>query len=204
MASECAAKHYLQAGKLKIARSYLLEARSLYAKWGAERKVTDLDEKYPYLVTRGQAAEASIDLSCVVKASQAVSNETVLQQMLDSIMRIVLENAGAEKGMLVLERDRRLWIDAEKTANAPFAAMQIMPLEDCRDAAVTVIQYAARTGETVLLQDAVLSELFSKTPTFNQTAEIDSLRPDLPIQQARRRFVPGEQPGDARVSRGKG
>ncbi len=40
--------------------------------------------------------------------------------------------------------------------------MQIMPLEDCRDAAVTVIQYAARTGETVLLQDAVLSELFSK------------------------------------------
>ncbi|WP_258313463.1 AAA family ATPase [Paenibacillus sp. tmac-D7] len=162
MASECAAKHYLQAGKLKIARSYLLEARSLYAKWGAERKVTDLDEKYPYLVTRGQAAEASIDLSCVVKASQAVSNETVLQQMLDSIMTIVLENAGAEKGMLVLERDRRLWIDAEKTANAPFAAMQIMPLEDCRDAAVTVIQYAARTGETVLLQDAVLSELFSK------------------------------------------
>lgn len=160
MASECAAKHYLQGGKVKIARSYLIEARSLYAKWGAERKVTDLEAQYPYLVSRGQAAEANIDLSSVVEA--AMSSEAVFQQMLDSTMTIVLENAGAEKGLLVLERDRRLWIDAKKIVNAPFTEMCITPLEDCRDAAVSVIQYAARTGETVLLQDAVSSELFAK------------------------------------------
>ncbi|MEK8128541.1 AAA family ATPase [Paenibacillus filicis] len=163
MASECAARHYMNVGKLKVARAYLHETRSLYAQHGAERKVADLDERYPYLITRGQA-EASIDFTSVVKASQAVSGEAVFQQMLDVIMAIVLENAGAERGLLALVRGGHLFIEADKALQAPFEVLQASPLESYRQAAVSVMQYAARSGEPVLLHDATQAELFAKDP----------------------------------------
>ncbi|WP_159883610.1 AAA family ATPase [Paenibacillus puerhi] len=163
MANECAAKHYWQLGKLKVARPYLLEARSLYLQCGMVRKAAELDERYPHLVQRGQA-ESSIDLSSIVKASQAMYSEAIFQQMLDLIMAVVLENAGAERGLLALVRDGRLFIEAEKALHAPFEALHGSSLEHCQHAAVSVMQYSARTGEPVLLVDAVRSELFAKDP----------------------------------------
>lgn len=162
MAGEYAAKHYLQAGKLKVAQAYLTEARSLYAKWGAKRKVSALEERYPSLLPRAQAVESAIDLSCMMKASQAISNEAVFHRLLDSIMTILLENGGADKGLLVLERNGRLFVEAEKSLRVPFQSLHSASLDDCRSAAVTVIQYAARTGETVLLHDAAASDIFSR------------------------------------------
>ncbi|WP_176835423.1 MULTISPECIES: AAA family ATPase [unclassified Paenibacillus] len=182
IASECAARHYFRLGKLKIARSYLVEARSLYAQSGAERKVADLDERYPYLVGRGQA-ESSIDMSSLVKASQAMYGETVLQQMLDVIMAIVLEHAGAERGLLTLVRDGRLYIEAEKSLQAPFEALQASPLDSCEHAAISVIQYAARSAEPVLLHDAVHSELFGKDPYIQARRPRSVL--SLPVSRSR-------------------
>lgn len=162
MAGEYAAKHYMEAGNLKVARSYLMEARSLYARWGANRKVSALGNRYPSLLSRVQAGESTIDLSSMMKASQAISNEAVFQHMLESIMTILLENAGADKGLLVLERNGRLFVEAEKALRVPFEALHSASLDDCRSAAVTVIQYAARTGETVLLPNAAASDIFAR------------------------------------------
>ncbi|MBU7318758.1 AAA family ATPase [Paenibacillus sp. SM 69] len=162
MAGEYAVKFYMQTGKLKVARSYFMEARSLYAKWGANRKVSDLAQRYPSLLGRVQTGESTIDLSCMMKASQAISNEAVFQHMLESIMTILLENAGADKGLLVLERNSRLFVEAEKALQAPFKSLHSAHLDDCRSAAVTVIQFAARTGETVLLHDATASDIFAR------------------------------------------
>ncbi|MFH5184542.1 ATP-binding protein [Paenibacillus sp. TAB 01] len=181
IANECAAKFYMQTGKLKIARSYLYEAKSLYAQWGAVRKVAQLEDKYPYLVNRAAAAHAAMDAATVVKASQALSSEPAFHNLLESFMNIVIENAGAEKGILLLEREHRLFVELEKSPGKPFQSLHAIALEDYREAAATPIQYAARTGQPLLLHDAEQSELFVKD------AYIQAKRPKsilvLPIQK---------------------
>ncbi|MCZ8515916.1 AAA family ATPase [Paenibacillus filicis] len=164
LANECAAKFYIAAGKLKIARSYLLEARALYAKWGAVRKVADLERKHPYLVSRAQAGEPTIDVSTMVKASQAISGGEAFHHMLDSIMTILLENAGADKGLLMLARDNKLFVEAEKMLRQPLNAMHALPLEECDSAAVQVLQFAARTERALCLDDEGELHTFSKDP----------------------------------------
>jgi hypothetical protein len=89
----------------------LREARYRYLDWGAEGKVRQLDELYPHLrkeetvpaptSTIGAPVER-LDLATVVKVSQAVSGEIVLEKLIDTIMRSAIEHAGAERGVLIL------------------------------------------------------------------------------------------------------
>ncbi|WP_282935407.1 AAA family ATPase [Paenibacillus sp. RC67] len=162
MANECAAKFYTESGKLKIARAYWTEAKSLYSKWGAVRKVAQLEDQHPYLVSRSSPSQSVIDVSTMAKASHVLSNEAVFHKLLESFMHIVIENAGAEKGLLILERDHQLYIEVEKMPNKPFMALHSVPIEEYEFAAISAIQFAARKEEPLLLHDAASSDMFPK------------------------------------------
>ena len=103
--------------------AYLRDARACYARWGADGKVKQLDQHYPQLVeprllaptaTVAMRAE-QLDLYSVTKASQTISGEIVLDELLRTLLTIVLEQGGAERACLVLCRDGRLSIEAEAT-----------------------------------------------------------------------------------------
>ncbi|MFD0681689.1 MULTISPECIES: AAA family ATPase [unclassified Paenibacillus] len=162
VANECAAKFYMQTGKLKIAKTYWHEAKALYTQWGALRKVAHLEEMHPYLISRNPADQAVIDVSTMAKASHALSNEAVFHKLLESFMSIVIENAGAEKGLLLLMREQGMYIEVEKIPGQTFRALQSISLDGYNQAAITAIQYAVRTEQTVLLNDAASSDMFSK------------------------------------------
>lgn len=162
LANECAAKFYTESGKLKIARAYWTEAKSLYSKWGAVRKVAQLEDQHPYLVSRSAPSQSAIDVSTVAKASQVLSNESVFHKLLESFMHIVIENAGAEKGLLILERDHQLFVEVEKMPNQPFMALHSVPIEEYEFAAISAIQFAVRKEEVLLLHDAASSDMFPK------------------------------------------
>jgi hypothetical protein len=108
VANEVAARFYLARGFERIAHAYLREARYRYLDWGANGKVRQLDELYPHL-RKEEAAPAPtstigapverLDLATVVKVSQAVSGEIVLEKLIDTIMRSAIEHAGAERGV---------------------------------------------------------------------------------------------------------
>ncbi len=106
IAYELAARFYDERSFHKIARTYLSEARSCYVHWGADSKVTQLDERFPFLqegprarVVQGIGAEVGqLDAITLVKALQAISGEIVLSGLLEKLMRFVLENAGAQRG----------------------------------------------------------------------------------------------------------
>src|SRR6202035_960610 len=92
--------------------------------WGAHGKVKQLDERYPHLqeervqtsrtATIG-AAVAQLDVGTVVKASQAMSGEIVLENLIRKLMVIAVEHAGAERGLLILPRGDQLWVEAAAT-----------------------------------------------------------------------------------------
>ena len=122
LANELAARFYAARGFEKIARVYLQDARYGYLRWGADGKVRQLDEIYPHLRQEEPAPAPTstigapvehLDLATVIKVSQAVSGEIVLETLIDTLMRTAIEQAGAERGLLILPRGAEPRIEAE-------------------------------------------------------------------------------------------
>ena len=113
LANELAARFYAARGFEKIAHTYLRDARYCYLRWGADGKVRQLDQLYPHLreeeplpgpTSTIVAPVEHLDLATVIKVSQAVSGEIVLEKLIDTLMRTAIEHAGAERGLLILPR----------------------------------------------------------------------------------------------------
>ena len=111
LALEIAARFYAARGLDRIARAYLRDARDGYRQWGADGKVRQLEAQYPYLAEEHSSSDPTrtvltsvehLDLSTVLKLSQAVQGETDLEKLIAAVMRLGLEHAGAERGLLIL------------------------------------------------------------------------------------------------------
>src|SRR5258705_5176209 len=172
LAHELAARFYSARGFETIAHTYLRNARNCYDRWGALGKVRQLVELYPHLheervptssnATIGTPAR-QLDVETVVKASQALSSEIVLPKVIGKLMRIAIEHAGAERGLLILLRGDEPQIEAEATTGDGGVEVTV------RNAAVTqfdlpksALQYVIRTQERVVLDDATVANLYSE------------------------------------------
>jgi PAS domain S-box-containing protein len=172
LAHEVAARFYLARGFEAIALMYLRNARNCYDRWGALGKVKQLDERYPRLhEERLPASTAStigtpvreLDVETVVKASQTLSSEIVLGSLIEKLMRIAVEHAGAERGLLILLRGDELQIEAEATTGR--GAVEVMLRQKATtamDLPQSVLQYMIRTRERVVLDDASVSNLYAE------------------------------------------
>jgi PAS domain S-box-containing protein len=177
LANELAAGFYRTRGLEKIADVYMREARTLYAHWGANGKVKQLDERYPRLrAERTYSSLAAIgtsagqlDAETVVKSSQALSGEVVLPALIEKLMRIAMEHAGAERGLLILMRDGEQWIAAEATTGTGGieVIVQQEPVTPF-NLAQSALNYAIRTQEPVLLDDASADSVYSKDEYIRQ------------------------------------
>ena len=171
LAHELAARFYAARGVEKIAQVYLLDARHCYLQWGAFGKVKQLEECYPHLheerASTSRAATigapfAQLDVETAVKASQAVSGEIVLENLIKTLMVIAVEHAGAERSLLILPRGDQLWVEAEATTGRKTVAVNlrrapVMPSE----LPLSILQYVIRTLEPVISDDATREKLFS-------------------------------------------
>ena len=170
IAYEVAARFYHTRGFEKFADYYLREARVCYLRWGADGKVRQLDRLYPHLAVReGQrpaavigSPVADLDVASVVKASQAVSSEIVLPKLIEQLMKIAIENAGADRGLLILPSGDEYLIQAEARAAGERidVTMQRQPISAtaCPE---LLVRYVIRVRESVILDDASKPNLFS-------------------------------------------
>ena len=180
LANELAAKFYSEWGKTKVAQAYMFEAYYCYVQWGATAKVTDLETRYPQLFAVTQPTRKNtnttvamtttgsgnhLDLTAVMKASQAISGEILLDKLLSSLMKILMENAGAQRGYLILSTQGQLLIEAEGTINSQqVTVLQSIPVETCQELSSAIVNYVARTQESVVLDDAVRDGQFTNDP----------------------------------------
>ncbi|XXX80351.1 AAA family ATPase [Sorangium sp. So ce134] len=187
LASELCAKFHLARGRRKTARFYLASACYGYVRWGATAKAQALVDRYPALAlqpavgsgradslasftassssTANTARKGVLDVTAMIRAAQVIAGEVELDNVLEQLMRIAVENAGAQKGALVLDRGERLLVEALATVD-PDAIRTGMttPVEDSADIAVSVVQYVARTREAVVLGDATEDGRFASDP----------------------------------------
>jgi predicted ATPase/class 3 adenylate cyclase len=180
LANERAALHWLAEGNTLYARAHLQEARYGYERWGAKRKVEQLEADHPLLVGRAERrspglatattttesgpAEA-LDVQSVVKASQALAGEMMLAGLLDRMMRIVMESAGAQRAALLLEQGGRWHVEAEARLDAETVrVLQSVPLEEGKELPASVLHYSIRTRQEVHADDPAREGAFARDP----------------------------------------
>ena len=171
LAYERAAAFHRERGFDEFAELYLRNARACYASWGADGKVRQLDQLYPKPkheqsmpdpISTITALVEGLDLATVIRVSQAVSGEIVLEKLLDKVMRKAMEHAGAERGLLILPHENQLQVKAEATTGGDSVAVRMLD-EPISSAAVpeSVLRYVQRTQEQVIIDDASDSNSFS-------------------------------------------
>ncbi|MBD1933871.1 MULTISPECIES: AAA family ATPase [Cyanophyceae] len=183
LAYELAAKHYLVRGREKIAQTYMKEAHYCYERWGATAKVRDLEARYPQLFphlssvastpirtttgTTSNTSHIAFDLTAVMKATQAILSEIELDQLLRSLMKILIENAGAQTGFLILENSRKWVIEASSELNEGenvYATQVLQSIPTANHLPESIINYVIRTHESVILNDATREGNFINDP----------------------------------------
>jgi len=164
MAAECYGKYALRQGKLGLAKTYMTEAYEAYLKWGALAKAADLEQKYSHLLlVRRASGLESVDYLSVVKSVQALSGEMEMSRLLDTLMRMMFHNAGADAGALIFENEGRWVVEAYGTSEE--IHIKSFPFEEDSELFPTaIIGYAARTQEEVVLHDAANDGMFRRNP----------------------------------------
>lgn len=186
LANELAGKFYLDWGKDKVAATYIQEAYYAYARWGAESKVKNLEEHYPQLlsvilqgnqvlISSGMTINPTImkgithsnsnqnlwlDFPAIMKAIQAISQEINLDKLLTTLMKIVLQNAGAQRGYLLLYQDEQ-WLIIVQGETEEINILNI-PLDSFSNLPKSLIKQVIETQETAVFDN--LSQQFSSDP----------------------------------------
>ncbi|MEH2176442.1 trifunctional serine/threonine-protein kinase/ATP-binding protein/sensor histidine kinase [Nostoc sp.] len=197
LSNELAAKFYLDWDKEKIAQIYMQEAYYCYARWGAKAKTEDLEKRYPQLlipILKGQlnhfqlsstidassfpnqtihtnlsssSISEALDLSTILKASQALSSEIQLEQLLTTLLRVVMENAGAQKAALLILQQESLLVEAIATIDEGVTLLSA-PLSTSEDIPITLVNFVKHSFKTVVLDDATAETDFIADSYFMQ------------------------------------
>jgi predicted ATPase/PAS domain-containing protein/HPt (histidine-containing phosphotransfer) domain-containing protein len=160
------------------ARTCLETAYRLYADWGANGKLELLARKYPAMladaigggstVTRARLAGGhGFDTASLLKATQSISVEVESERLFAALMTILIENAGAEHGCLILrdETDGKYYVEARAHVDRPITtSAERVAYPDAEYLCPCVVSYVLRTGESVTLDDAAKSGPFSADP----------------------------------------
>lgn len=185
LANELAAKFYLSWGKDKIAQLYLTDAYYAYARWGAKAKVEHLERLYPELLApilnqktslnkgettvkmmTGTVASTSsgvseiLDLATVIKASQSLLGEINLDKLLSALMQVMMENAGAETGAMILIEGDSLFV-AVQCMSGESCNLKSTPVVESNEIPIAIINYVSRTQETLVINDATTEATFA-------------------------------------------
>ncbi|MCA9636272.1 MAG: GAF domain-containing protein, partial [Myxococcales bacterium] len=207
VAAELAARVLQSQGITFLVEHYVDQAIAAYDEMGAAAKIASLRAVYgdrtpptptlspaerprpnplhtetSTLVPVDGSGSKSLDLGTVIKATQALSGEIVLERLLRALVRIVMESAGARRCFLVLESEGRLLIEGEGSIDPEHVeVLGSTPIEAQSDLPLSIIKYVARAGDKVVLDHAAESGAFTKDPYVREQALKSVLC--LPISQ---------------------
>ncbi|MEH2157841.1 trifunctional serine/threonine-protein kinase/ATP-binding protein/sensor histidine kinase [Nostoc sp.] len=189
LSNELAAKFYLEWGKEKIAQVYMQEAYYCYARWGAKAKTDNLEKRYPQLLApillaqlnhfqlsstvdgssfphqtihtnlSSSSISEALDFATIFKVSQALSSEIQLEQLLTTLLQVVMENAGAKKAALLVLEQGNLMVKAVATINEGVTLVSV-PLSSSQNIPIALVNYVKHSLKTVVLDDATAKNDF--------------------------------------------
>ncbi len=188
IANERAAEFYFDLGRSKIAQVYLIDAYAAYLRWGATAKVQQLELHYPHLLSSKRVRDphstesthsttsttnlttGALDLVTVMKASQTLADEIILDKLLEKLLAIVMESAGAQTGCFILEKGQKLYVEAWGSVDPMEVIVGLeTPFQNSSYVPVSLLTYVSRTRETIVLNQAAKQGRFIADPYLIQT-----------------------------------
>ncbi|NQE34592.1 trifunctional serine/threonine-protein kinase/ATP-binding protein/sensor histidine kinase [Microcoleus asticus] len=209
LAYELAGEFYQALGKEIVSQAYLTKAYYGYIHWGAIAKVKHLESTHPFLAaqtrtiqtptldvtrtTTGNTTSSSLgellDLATFIKSAQAINGEIVLEKLLTKLIKIILENAAAQKVVLLLLKNDILCIEATGSfAEDKVTLLPSIPVENRQDVPLSVINYVHRSQKHLVLDNATVAEPF-KVDTYIQKYQPKSILCLPIIYQSQRRGI---------------
>lgn len=175
VANESAARFYQRRGLHKIALTYLRESHLCYGRWGADAKVRLMEAEFPAirsqtssqpLTNTAFAQVDQLDLATVMKVAQAVSGEIVLERLIDALMRVTMEHAGAARAVLMLASGSEIYVAAEATMTGAGVSVDLKEAssDEERELPSEILTHVAQFRETVILDNAQTAAPFSTDP----------------------------------------
>jgi PAS domain S-box-containing protein len=186
LANERAALFFLEWGKDKLAQGCMEEAYSGYSRLGVNAKTAQLEQRHSQLLaplmsarsrstqtkldyaagaSRSAEGNEMLDLTTVVKASQAIASEIELAPLLNQLARLVIENAGAQRGALILERNGNWVIEAQGDMESNYVSvLQSLDLRTSEIVSAEIVSHVARTRTGLVLEDAAGAGDFMRDP----------------------------------------
>ena len=179
--NECAASFYIESKNLICAEAYIRRAHYAYQRWGASYKCQLLAKQYPEWIktistnntidnttstmTSGTFSSHEFDFMTILKASQTIASEMQLHKLLQKLLQIAFENAGAQKGALLFEQQNQLIVVAEgNNEQSVQVNLQGIPLEMHKSLPKSVLAYVQRTHENLLLNNENEMSQFQQDP----------------------------------------
>lgn len=168
-----------------LARHYMQKSYDLYLKWGAAEIAQILRNSYQkYLATDEKnifstetrsstldlmdtliSSQQEFDFEAIIEATQVLSHEIVLTKLIQSLLHIVIINAGASRVLLITKESNKLQVRAELTAEQESATLSNIFLEEISDkAGVSIIKYVARSKTYLLYNDVIHEASLTKDP----------------------------------------
>jgi predicted ATPase/class 3 adenylate cyclase len=150
----------------EAAEFYFSNAYKAYSKWGAKAKLLQMKEAYHGVISSEEigAKSTNLDLNTILKTINLISGEMVLGNILKGLMDLITENAGADRAFLIVEEDGSKIIKASlDVSKNEVKVLQEIHFDQFDEISHAVVNYVARTGEPLVLEDAR-----SKLPYSNE------------------------------------
>jgi len=182
LANEMAAKFYLAQQREPLAEFYFRKALEGYQVWGAAGKVKQLETRYPKYLRRVRSGTSSgtstdsssassfgLDMRTILKATQALSGEIQLPRLLEQLMRVLIEHAGAQRGVFLQRRGGTFVIQAERSIDGQTAILQALPAaQQAASLPLAVINYVARTHRQLVFDNLSADNAYAADPYIRQ------------------------------------
>jgi PAS domain S-box-containing protein len=167
LANELAGRFYATLGGSSASRLHLDAARAAYARWGADAKVRQLEHREAALLASAvpsarmlSSLAVDLDALAVVRASQAISGEIFLDRLLAKLLRVAIEQAGAEHGCLLLADSRGITVAARASADGEVEIGEAVAGQ-AANVSEAVVHYVQRKRSEVISTDPVTDARFA-------------------------------------------
>ncbi|WP_207652902.1 AAA family ATPase [Anaeromicrobium sediminis] len=173
LANELAAGFWIAKNKYEYAKLHLKKAYSAYKIWGAEGKAKDLQNKYVEIfhekfeenTNKNETTISTlelVDINTIMKASQAISQEIVLEELIKKLIRILIENVGAQKVIFIMKKEDDFIIKGKKEMEEEkITVVKDIMVEEYENIPKSIINYVSRTNKSVILENSIHSTTFA-------------------------------------------
>ncbi len=198
LACELAGKFFQSQHREFIAQHYFLQSYKFYKQWGAFNKARDMEQKYAYLVQEKQLENAlsiialnnsqhnfalsdlpaktsshELDLYSILRAATAISSEIQLDKLLRKLVKIAVENVGAQQGHLILNKEEGFFIEASGSIDTEEEVIVAsVPIKGNKLIPEAIIQFVNVTQENLVIDNAAEHGSFFSDPAIKDSKSI--------------------------------